>query len=141
MIIWSISRHIAGVTMKVKDKFLIFLAIELVLCGIIYLIISIADRIFLWKELWPLFAIASGIALIVSGLIIKKKITPSYFVPALVLLGMGLFFMIFSLDLLPFGFWDFVKRWWPCIPALCIGILLGMFVFNKETSKKEESGE
>lgn len=127
--------------MKVKDKFLIFIAIELILCGIIYLVIKLVDRIFLWKELWPLFAIASGIALIISGLIIKKKLTPSYFVPASVLFGMGLFFMIFSLDLLPIGFLDFIKRWWPCIPALCIGILLGMFVFNKETEKKEGSRE
>lgn len=122
--------------MRKKNKLLIFIGLELIFCVVNILLIKLCGRVFVWKEVWPIFAISSGIALFLSSLIVSKKITPNFLVPSGFLVVLGVFFMLFSMHIVPITFVEFVKRWWPCVPVLAIGILLGMFVFNKKTTPK-----
>lgn len=68
-----------------------------------------------WRtgQIWPLFMVALGLALMAKGLSRSGSLGASYLVPALCFIGLGFFFSAFSFDATPLSFKDFMRAYWP----------------------------
>ncbi len=124
--------------MKARVRFLIFLGFEALFCGIVYLMIRTNIIAYSqWKETWPIFATFSGISLLVSGLVCSKKISLSFLVPSIMLIGLGLFFMLFSTDVFTMPIGELFRRWWWVLLILALLILAVIYVYKKTGNKKQ----
>ena len=83
--------------------------------------------------LWPLFAVFCGISLLLTCLFKHKKIRSVYGWPSALLIGLGVFFLLFSFHVFNFSLVSFISKWFPII-LICFGALLvGIFVYQKNT--------
>ncbi len=67
------------------------------------------------QELWPSLVVLSGLTLIPSGYYKYKTLHAAYIVPSSVLILMGLFFLLFSLNIIEETFLSFATKWWPLL--------------------------
>lgn len=95
-----------------REKYgLLMPASVITVCGAILLYCSLTD----WsamEDLWPLFIMAPGLGFVLMYLLGKKE--PGLLVPAVVLLGLGLLFLVN---------WDLHGFFWPVI-LIGIGLFL-----------------
>jgi hypothetical protein len=90
---------------------------------------------------WPLLSLFSGLALIPAGWNRFRALRFRYIVPAIAFVVLGCILLVFSFDMVPFSFTQFILRWWPLLVVLA-GLLLvilavGTKTFNTDTSKDE----
>lgn len=127
---------------KKNRRFIIFLMIEVLFCGFIAIFILTNSSNITWKQIWPIFAIVSGLSLFITGLIISKRLSPSFFVPALALVLFGVFFFLFSMRIVTIPLKQFLFKWWYIFFVLGICIIIFIFLYRRSVSKrKEDSGE
>ncbi len=86
------------------------------------------------EQLWPVLVIMSGVFLFPSCYLRSKKITPSYVVPAMCLVCLGLLFLLFSMDIIKIPFSTFAARWWPFV-LIIFGIGLVILFFLNQYQK------
>jgi hypothetical protein len=72
---------------------------------------------------WPLISVFSGLALIPSGWRYYGTFRSRYMVPSVAFVILGCVLLVFSFDVVPFSFSQFILHWWPFLVALA-GILL-----------------
>ncbi len=91
------------------------------------------------SQLWPNLAIICGAALFVAGLTVHKKLTLSNVIFSLYLILMGVFFLLFSLDIITIPFSTFASRWWPLL-LIAFGLLLiVVFVYKLNSGDDKAS--
>ncbi|MDR2398267.1 MAG: hypothetical protein LBD74_05845 [Spirochaetaceae bacterium] len=76
-----------------------------------------------FSQAWPLISVFSGLALIPAGWHRYGALRSWYMVPALAFVILGSVLLIFSFNIVPFSFSQFMIRWWPLLAALT-GLLL-----------------
>jgi hypothetical protein len=64
---------------------------------------------------WPLGMAFAGLAWLVSGIVSRKRLKASFFVPALCFVFLGLVFSAFSFGWAQGGLRSFIAVWWPCL--------------------------
>lgn len=111
----------------------VFLGIFFVITGIISLLCDTQIIPLTFKSLWPTWVIASGLALVPAGLYKLRRIRTIYFFPALMLMFLGTFFLIFSVNGLSFA--QFIARWWPLLVIFVGIILIVLFILQKNNKK------
>ncbi len=72
---------------------------------------------------WPLFSVFAGISLFIAGWHRYRRFRPWYAVPSLALVILGCILLMFSFDIVPFSFFQFVVHWWPLLLVLA-GLIL-----------------
>ncbi|MCQ2580176.1 MAG: hypothetical protein MJ159_05730 [Treponemataceae bacterium] len=93
-------------------------------------------------QLWPLVLVFSGFSLFFSGLYRYKRIVAVYFVPFLVMVVLGFFFLLFSLHIIKGSIRFFAAMWWPLLFVFVgIGLLVTFFYIQKTNKAVLESGE
>ncbi|MDR1058267.1 MAG: DUF5668 domain-containing protein [Treponema sp.] len=75
------------------------------------------------SEAWPLLSVFSGLALLPAGWRRYNRFRSNFVVPACAFVILGCMLMVFSFDMVPFSFKQFILNWWPLLFVLA-GILL-----------------
>ena len=99
----------------IKKGIWVFLGIASFLGGVHLLLLDAHIMPFTFIETWPLTIIICGLALIPSGLYNLKRIRTIYLFPAILMILMGAFFLMFSMHIFKSSFMHFIFMWWPLI--------------------------
>ncbi|MDR1867258.1 MAG: hypothetical protein LBQ77_03200 [Treponema sp.] len=69
------------------------------------------------EKWWPVLAICSGIALMLTGWNQYGTLKYKYLVPSVIFIILGFLLLMFSLEIIPFSFSRFIQVWWPILIA------------------------
>lgn len=83
------------------------------------------------KELWPVYGVIAGISLFISGFVKYKSVKFGYLIPAVTLVGMGIWYLLFSLQLMPLSFSMVVYTLGPAF-LIMIAVLLVAYFFVQQ---------
>lgn len=99
-----IGHTIILISKKITKKFFHFF-IGLLFMGwsIISFLIAVVLS-FTIKEMWPMYGVAAGVALFISGLLKYKAVKFGYGIPSVVLFGMGVWYSLFSMHIIKMSF-------------------------------------
>ncbi|MCR5187320.1 MAG: hypothetical protein K6C97_00185 [Treponema sp.] len=87
------------------------------------------------KSFWPVFGVFAGILLFVSGFYKYKKIKFGYAIPAVTLVGMGIWYSFFSFGIIKTPFIVVVKRLGPVFVLVLVLLLIALFLVQKRNKK------
>jgi hypothetical protein len=85
---------------------------------------------------WPLVAGFTGLALFPAGWRRYGSIRSRYEVPSLTFVILGCLLLIFSFDMGPFSFKQFVLQWWPFLVVLA-GLILVLIALGTRHNPEE----
>ncbi|WP_147613818.1 hypothetical protein [Treponema pectinovorum] len=117
-----------------------------VLAGFFFMILSSGVIGAGVSSLWPFVIVLAGISLMFTGIAKDRRIRVSYFFPSMMLVFLGLFFMLFSLDIIDMSFRKWISIFWPLFPFLLGLSLVVLFLiqqnpashFPYDTSESED---
>lgn len=109
----------------------LFFGLFLFLCGIIILLADSSVIPFSIYQLWPVMVISCALSLFVSNLVVHKKIAASVLVPSIIILGMGIVFLLFALDVITVSIRTLVAQWWPIL-VVFFGMGLVILFFHNQ---------
>ena len=113
---------------KITHKFFhMFIGLAFFLCSLV-LIMMVLVLPFTIKELWPVYGVIAGISLFISGFLKYKSVKFGYLIPAVTLVGMGIWYLMFSLQLMPLSFSMVVYTLGPAF-LIMIAVLLVAYFF------------
>ncbi len=116
---------------KVTHKFFhMFIGLAFFLCSLV-LIMMVLVLPFTIKELWPVYGVIAGISLFISGFLKYKSVKFGYLIPAVTLVGMGIWYLMFSLQLMPLSFSMVVYTLGPAF-LIMIAVLLVAYFFVQQ---------
>ena len=116
---------------KITHKFFhMFIGLAFFLCSLV-LIMMVLVLPFTIKELWPVYGVIAGISLFISGFLKYKSVKFGYLIPAVTLVGMGIWYLMFSLQLMPLSFSMFVYTLGPAF-LIMIAVLLVSYFFVQQ---------
>ena len=124
---------------KLQKKSLLFAGLFLLMTGILFFLIETKFIPYSLDALWPVVVIFGGISLFVSGVFVYKGIKTSQFIPSLSLILLGVFCLLFSLDVIDEPFLRLASRWWPIVliaAGICLIVLF--FVWNTHKIQLED---
>ena len=124
---------------KLQRKSLIFTGLFLLLNGILFFCIDTKFIPYSLDALWPVTVIIGGFALFASGFYVDRSIRTSQLVPPVSLVLLGVFCLLFSLDIIEEPFWQLASRWWPLVliaAGFCLVVLF--FVWNASKIQLED---
>jgi hypothetical protein len=75
-------------------------------------------------KIWPVFMMIAGVSIVPYGLRQKRYTRISITIPAIAITVLALFFLPFSLGIMPENFTAFVLTWWPVLVVLGGGLLI-----------------
>lgn len=126
---------ILAVSMRITHKYfqmfigMIFLAYSILTTFVIYIIDSDLGK---W---WPVYGIFSGLFLFVAGLFKYHRVKFGYLFPSIVILGMGLWYSLFSFSIIKFSFRIIAATLGPLFLLL---IAVGLILFFLLQQKHKE---
>ena len=116
---------------KITHKFFhMFIGLAFSLCSLV-LIMMVLVLPFTIKELWPVYGVIAGISLFISGFLKYKSVKFGYLIPAVTLVGMGIWYLMFSLQLMPLSFSMVVYTLGPAF-LIMIAVLLVAYFFVQQ---------
>lgn len=118
-----------------QNSLLIFAGLFCLLCGICTLLIDTKIISYTLRELWPTIMINMGLALFPAGLYKLKRVRTIYLFPAIMMVVLGAFFLLFSLRVVHLSLASFVSRWWPVV-LLGGGIALVVIFLVQQANSK-----
>lgn len=106
----------AALAIKLNKRSLyLFFAFFFMQVGFFLFLSALSFFPFSFAQAWPLLSVFSGIALFPVGWRRYGGFRSRYVVPSGAFVVLGSVLMIFSLDLVPFSFAQFMKNWWPLL--------------------------
>ena len=118
----------------IQKSWTIFAGILCILFGFLLFLVDSNILSFSLYQIWPFVVILSGLSLIPAGFYRYKRILPVFFVPSIVLVGMGFFFLLFSLDIVKVSLREAAAAWWPALFVLFgIGMIV-LFFYSQHTN-------
>lgn len=116
----------------IRRTFWAFFGTFFFLCGILVMLKNVSLIPFSFIELWPLAAVFSGISLLPASVFKTNRLRTVYLFPAILLIALGSFFLLFSLKILKFSFARFIGQWFPLI-LIIFGIgLIALFTVQQK---------
>jgi len=114
---------------------LLFFGVFFVFVGGVFLLMDTGVIRYSLKEIWPTIVIGSGLALFPAGLYRLRRIRTVYLFPAIMLVGFGIVFLLFSMHVFPFTFGEFITKWWPLFIMLGGASLVITFFVQQANGK------
>lgn len=154
---WTLAVTVAGAVVfylslvKFNYAVLFFAGIYSVLAGFFFMIASSGLLSPGILDLWPVSIIIAGVCVLLTGIARDRRVRARYFFPSILLSGMGIYFLLFSLDVISMGFRKWISIFWPLFP-LVLGIVLvvlfliqqnpaARFPYDKDTEENGGEGE
>jgi hypothetical protein len=116
-------------------SWVVFLSLYGFLTSLLFLLALGKIISFSFREFWPIFTLFCGICLIAAGYYGAKRLTFSYLVPAILLTVLGVFFFLFSTDIIQVTFSSFVAKWLP-VGLILTGIVLMVLFFARSAIQR-----
>ncbi|MDR3303017.1 MAG: hypothetical protein LBS86_01250 [Treponema sp.] len=125
-----------------KRSVYLFLSTFFILVGLFLFLSALKIFPVPFFQAWPLLSIFSGLALIPAGWQRFGALRFRYIVPAITFIILGCILLVFSFDVVPFSFTQFVLNWWPLL-VLIAGLILvllsiGTKNLNADTPNKKD---
>jgi hypothetical protein len=89
------------------------------------------------RQGWPLISVFSGLALLPAGWRRYGAFRSRFVVPAAAFVALGCALMVFSFNVVPFSFRQFMIHWWPLLVVLA-GLILVLISLGTKNSAGEE---
>lgn len=127
-----------------RTPFKLFFGLCLSLYGIFSLVLVFSLFSAKIAQLWPLYMLLTSVSLFVAGRTTGKRFTLNYDLPALTLFILGLFFLLFSFDVIKISFGQLALFIWPLLLILAGVFLIVLFLRRKsllEILPKDVSNE
>jgi hypothetical protein len=102
----------------------IFSGIFLILLGAFLLVLNTGVLESDFKQFWPLFMLFVGVSLFFFGLKKAGSARPRMTIPAMAIIFLSLFFLLFSLRIVSMSLRRFVVVWWPGILVFAGAMLI-----------------
>lgn len=115
-----------------KRAFFIFTGLFLCCTGLLLLLTDARLIPYTLHQIWPAAVVLSGILLFPSGYMRFRKLRAFYIVPGIMLIGLGLLFLCFSLDIIKQSFAEFASRWWPVVFIIFGFGLIILFAYTQK---------
>ncbi len=117
-----------------KKKLSSVFFISLVILANVFLFIGIDIGLisYQFSQIWPIMVIVSGIVLVPTEIYKTGKVSNRFLVPAIVISSMGVFFLLFSLDIIKESFVEFASQWWSLFFILGGLFLVALFFYGRK---------
>lgn len=119
---------------KVQRRSLIFASLFLLLNGILFFFVDTKFLPYTLDAVWPVTVIIGGFSLFVSGFYVDRSVKTSRLIPSIALVLLGIFCLLFSLDIIEEPFLRLASRWWPLV-LIAAGFCLVFLFFVWNTTK------
>jgi hypothetical protein len=106
-----------------KSSTYLFFAAFFLLVGFFLFLSALKILPIVFMEWWPILSVFAGLALLPAGWRHYGRIRPQYVVPSTAFVALGCVLLIFSLEIVPFSFTQFMLNWWPLLLVLA-GLIL-----------------
>lgn len=126
-----------GATRSLASVWLFF-GTAFVLSAILLIIRGFLEWPLSWY--WPLFMIVLGLSSLALGWRRHRRPRAVYMVPAFSFVVLGVFFSLFSFDVIRFSFRRFFAEWWPVF-LIAAGLVLLVLYFYNRTRFARTSGK
>lgn len=101
--------------------------------GITSILIAVAIP-YTTKELWPVYGILAGIAMLISGYLKYNCVKFGYLIPSVTLVGMGCWYLLFSMHIISLSFRYVVMTLGPAF-LISIAAILMIYFFVQQKHK------
>lgn len=101
-----------------KRSSYLFFASFFLMAGIFLFLSALGIIPLPFSKAWPLLAVFSGLALLPVGWRRYRGFRKRYFVSSFAFVLLGCVLLVFSLDMVPFSFRQFIYTWWPLLFVL-----------------------
>ncbi|MDR1302503.1 MAG: hypothetical protein LBK43_08565 [Treponema sp.] len=101
-----------------KRSLYLFLAAFFMLVGFFLFLAALKIIPVTFSESWPLISVFSGIALFPAGWHRYGALQSRYVVPSIAFVVLGSVLLVFSFNIVPFSFSQFIMNWWPLLVVL-----------------------
>lgn len=135
LIVFGATMIYLGMTFLKKGLY-IFIGLSSTMLGVLSLLLEAKILPYNSTQIWPIIIIIFGISLMPAGIYNFKRLRSIYLFPAITMILLGIFFMLFSLNLVKISFAEFFIKWWPLL-LLISGILLVGVFFVQQILKKD----
>ena len=122
-------------TIILQKGVLLYLALNTFIFAVVAAFIASKEANFAFIKYWPLLVMLFGITLIPSGYVKAKKMRTIYVIPAIMLVFLGGFFLLFSCGVIKIPFKIFFIYMWPVLILLAGLFLIAYYfysVYNKQ---------
>lgn len=152
---WTVALTVVGAVVfyislvKFNYALLFFCGLYSVLAGFFFMIVTSGLVSPGAEGLWPFSIVLAGVSTLLTGIAKDRRIRVQYLFPSLLLILMGLYFLLFSLDLISMSFRRWISIFWPLFPvALGIGLIILFLIqqnpashFPFDTDDSDDEGE
>lgn len=115
-----------------RNAFFFFMGVYVFLLGVMSFFVTMkAFPEFQIYQFWPVSMIVCFVCLFLTCIYKYKKLKVVYAFPASLIGGLGILFLLFSLDVIKISFVDFISRWWPLMLIACGGVLVFIFLYQQ----------
>ncbi len=134
-----IVQAIIGIGIIVLGKILthkffhMFIGLAFFLCSIASIIMVLVLP-FTIKEFWPVYGVVAGLSLFISGFFKYKAIKFGYLIPAVTLFCMGIWYLLFSMQIMPLSFSMVVYTLGPAFLIMVAFLLVAYFFVQQKHS-------
>ncbi|MCR4714332.1 MAG: DUF5668 domain-containing protein [Treponemataceae bacterium] len=122
-----------------KLVWMYFLGYFLTSSGLFSLIFCFGTFELSMKNLWPMYVILCGLSYFVAAVQVRKRLSVSAVVPAVVLIVLGGMLLCFSLGIISVSLRYFVAHWWPIFLVLLGFALIIIYAYMQHSNKAEDS--
>jgi hypothetical protein len=119
-----------------KRSLYLFFAAFFMLIGFFLFLSALTIIPVSFSQGWPLLSVFAGLALFPAGWHRYGAVRSRYVVPSLAFVILGCVLLIFSFNMVPFSFKQFILNWWPLIVVLA-GLVLVLISLGTK-SKAED---
>lgn len=117
-----------------KRAYHLFTGMALFTWGLMFFLIMKGFVRYRFAQLWPVIGITAGLFIFIAGLTKYKKLKFGYFIPALSLFLMGIWFMLFSLNIIKVPFKTVAIIGGPLFMILVCIFIIGFFMLQQKYS-------
>ena len=135
LIVFGATMIYLGMTFLKKGIY-IFIGLSSTMLGVLKLLLEAQILPYRSSQIWPIAIIIFGISLMPAGIYNFKRLRSIYLFPAITMILLGVFFMLFSLDIVKMSFAEFFINWWPLLLLIAGVLLVGIF-FVQQILKKD----
>jgi hypothetical protein len=120
-----------------KRSVYLFFAAFFMLVGFFLFLSALGIIPVAFSKAWPLLSVFSGLALFPAGWRQYGSFRSRYVVPSLAFVILGSILLVFSFDMVPFSFSQFVIDWWPLLIVLG-GLILVLISLGTKNSAEDQ---
>lgn len=118
-----------------RKSFLISLGFMFIFDGVLFSVISLGFTDYTISQLWPVIVINAGLSLVPADFFIHKRLRTIFLFPAILLLGMGILFLMFSCHVIQCSFMEFAVMAAPFFLILVGIVLIGIYIAQQLRKK------